>query len=360
VLARPARTVATVCVVGFAVSVVLAILAIASTLQNLDKQPLSVGKRYQLVVDAPASGAQRIARLPGVAAAAARYEVDVVDSFSLGEPFSLLAFSADPTRFEDPPLTEGRRLRGAGEADVGLGLAQALDLHPGATLAAQLPDGSEVRFRVAGIVQALQDQGRVAYVRAQRLLAADPSLPAEIAVRLKPGAPAGPVQRAVERRGEPTSSAGGIAGQSVQGWAARSSGFIGVLVALLRSVAVLDAAVCLYAVAQALALTAQERRRALAVVRAQGAGRRHILSIFAVAAVAVVALASGLAVVLEHALLGPQIARLAASYVSLALGASGGLVGYTVAGLLGGALAVAALVARGVERRPVVVGLRDD
>jgi ABC-type lipoprotein release transport system permease subunit len=360
VLARPARSIATVCVVGFAVSVVLAILAIASVLQNLDRRPLSVGKRYQLVVDAPAAEASRIARLPGVAAAAARYEVGVADSFSLDEPYTLLAFSGDPARFEAPLLTQGRRVRDAGEADVGLGLAQALGLHPGGVLAAELPNGREVRFRVVGVVEAFQDQGRIAYVRPERLLSAEPSLPAEVAVRLRPGASAAPVRRAVEHRGETSSSAGGVAGESVQGWAARSSGFIGVLVALLRSLAVLDAAVCLYAVAQALLLTAQERRRALAIVRAQGAAGRHLLSIFAVAAVSLVLLAGGLAVLLERLALAPEIARLAASYVLLALGAGGAVVAYTLVGLVGGALVVAAGVARAVARRPVIEGLRAD
>jgi ABC-type lipoprotein release transport system permease subunit len=359
-LARPARAVATVCVVGFSTSVVLAILAIATVLQNLDRQPLSVGKRYQLLVDAPAAQVGTIRGLRQVAAAAARYEVPVADSFSLAEPFTLVAFSGNPARFEAPPLTEGRRARAADETDVGLGLAQALGLHPGAVLAAQLPNGHEVRFRVAGVVDALEDQGRVAFVRAARVLAADPSLPAEIAVALRPGASAAAVRSALGRRGESTSSSGGIAGQSVQGWAARSSGFIGVLVALLRSVAVLDAAVCLYAVAQALTLTAQERRRALAVVRAQGAGRRQMLAIFATAAVTMVVVAAALAALVERSLLGPQISRLAASYVTLVLGADASLVASTAAGLVAGGLLVAALVARSVGRRPVVAGLREE
>jgi ABC-type lipoprotein release transport system permease subunit len=359
-LARPARAAATVAVVGFAVSVVLAILAIATVLENLNRQPLSVGKRYQLLVDAAPSQLSRVMHLPQVAAATPFYSVEVADSFALDEPFTLDAFGASPPAYEAPPLAEGRLAQSTDEAEVGLGLAQALGLHPGGELAAQLPNGREVRFRVAGIVEALEDQGRVAYVEAPRLLAADPGLGGQIAVKLRPGASASAVTAALARSGEPTTDAGGIAGQSVQGWAARSSGFIGILVALLRSVAVLNACVCLYAVGQALALTAQERRRALAVVRAQGAGRLHLFAVFGVAAAFLVLLAWALAAVLERWVVGPGVAHLAASYVVLALSAGGELLALTLAGLLVGAALVAALLVRVVARQPVVAGLRED
>lgn len=359
-LARPARAAATVAVVGFAVSVVLAILAIATVLENLNRQPLSVGKRYQLLVDAPSSQLPRVRRLPQVAAATPFYSVEVADSFALDEPFTLDAFGAAPPAYEAPPLAEGRLARSPDEAEVGLGLAQALGLHPGGELAAQLPNGREVRFRVAGIVEALEDQGRVAYVEAPRLLAAEPELGGQIAVKLRPGASASAVTAALARNGEPTTDAGGIAGQSVQGWAARSSGFIGILVALLRSVAVLNACVCLYAVGQALALTAQERRRALAVVRAQGAGRLHLFAVFGVAAAFLVLFAWALAALLERWVVGPGVAHLAASYVVLALSAGGQLLALTLAGLLVGAALVAALLVRVVARQPVVAGLRED
>jgi ABC-type lipoprotein release transport system permease subunit len=360
VLARPARAAATVAVVGFAVSVVLTILAIATVLENLNRQPLSVGKRYQLLVNAPPSDLARITRLPQVAAATPFYSVEVADSFALDEPFTLDAFGAPPPGYEAPPLSEGHLVRSADEAEVGLGLAQALGLHPGGVLAAQLPNGREVRFRVAGIVQALEDQGRIAYVEAARLRAAEPGLGGQIAVKLRPGASASAVTEAVARSGESTTDAGGIAGQSVQGWAARSSGFIDILVALLRSVAVLNACVCLYAVGQALALTAQERRRALAVVRAQGAGRLHLFAVFGVAAAFLVLLAWGLAALLERWAVAPGVAHLAASYVVLALGAGGQLLAYTLAGLLAGAALVAAVLVRVVVHQPVVAGLRED
>jgi ABC-type lipoprotein release transport system permease subunit len=360
VLARPARAAATVAVVGFAVSVVLAILAIATVLENLNQQPLSVGKRYQLLVDAPPSQLEEVKRLPQVAAAAPFYSLDVADSFALDEPFTLDAFGAPPPAYEAPPLVAGHLARDANEAEVGVGLAEALGLHPGGVLAAQLPDGREVRFRVAGIVQALENQGRIAYVESPRLLAAEPGLGGQVAVKLRSGASAVAVTTALARMGETTTSSGGIAGQSVQGWAARSSGFIGILVALLRSVAVLDACVCLYAVGQALALTAQERRRALAVVRAQGAGRLHLFAIFGIAAAFLVLLAWGLAALLERWAVAPGVAHLAASYVVLALSAGGRLLGLTLAGLLFGAALVSAVLVRVIARQPVVAGLRED
>lgn len=436
VLARPARAAATVSVVGFAVSVVLAILAIATVLQNLNQQPLSVGKRYQLLVYAPVSQLQQIRQLPGVAAATPFASIEVVDSFALDEPFTLNVFGAPPQEYEAPPLAAGHLPRHPGEAEVGVGLADALGLHPGSVLAAQLPTGQEVRFRVAGIVQALEGQGRVAYVQSPRLLgtgrqvvvtgpigpnepvhrrgptgstgptgsvpprgprgAPSPGGPTgslgptgptrsrptgpprrggglrggfrinygfggQIAVKLEPGASSAVVTQTLIHHGHPsTTDTGGIAGQSVQGWASRSSGFIDILVALLRTVAILDIGVCLYAVGQALALTSQERRRTLAVVRAQGAGRLHLFAVFGVAAAFLVFLAWILAAVLERWAVAPGVSHLAASYVVLALGAGGQLLGLTLAGLLLGAAIVSVLLVRAIVRQPVVVGLRTD
>ena len=103
--------------------------------------------------------------IPGVADAGTRYVVRGADSFALGEPVELLAFDGDHTRFEDPPLAAGRRVRADDEAEIGVGLAQALGIGRGATLAVQLPSGGEARFRVVGTVRALDQDGRVAYVR---------------------------------------------------------------------------------------------------------------------------------------------------------------------------------------------------
>jgi len=355
-LARPARTAGGVAVLGSAVVVILLILAIATLLLRLDRNPVAVGKRYQLAVSAPASETARVAGLPGVEAASPRYEVNAADSFDLGELFSLIAYPGDHTRFEAPPLAEGRRIHGPDEIEVGLGLAQVLSLHPGATLAAQLPDGRETRFRVVGVVHALERQGRVAYAQPQRLEGV--ALP-EIAVRVRPGTSTAVVRREAERAGFAVSSSRGIAGQSVQDWASRSSGFISVLVALLRTVAVLDALVCLYAIAQLLALTVQERRAGLATVRALGGAPWQLGSVLGAAAAPVVLAAIVLGVLVERWLVGPAVSRLAASYVSLSLEPSASAVAITAAGLLAGATVTVLWATRLATRGPVVTWLRE-
>jgi len=356
---RPMRTAAGTIVLGSAVVVILLILSIATLLLRLDSNPVAIGKRYQLTVSAPPSQAGRIAALPGVEAAAPRYEVNAADSFQLGEPFSMIAYPRDHTRFEAPALAQGRRARGPGETEVGLGLAQILNLYPGSTLAAQLPSGRELRFRVVGVVRALERQGRVVYVQSGRLVAAEPGAPSELAVRLEPGANADSVRRELVRDGYFTSSSGGIAGESVQGWASRSSGFIGVLVALLRAIAVIDALVCLYAIAQMLALTVWERRVALAAIRALGAGRRQLAGMLGAAAAPVTLLAVAVGFLLERFLVGPAVARLAASYVSLSLRPTVAAVALTAVGLGAGAVVAVLWTARLAARGPVVDWLRE-
>jgi hypothetical protein len=356
-LARPARTAGGIVVLGSAVVVILLILAIASLLLRLDSNPVAVGKRYQLTASAPVSETSRIARLPGVEAAAPRYELSAADSFDLGEFFTLIAFPGDHTRFEAPPLAEGRRLRGPHEAEVGLGLAQVLNLSPGATLAAQLPSGREARFRVVGVVRALERQGRVAYVQPQQLAG---EAPYEIAIRLRPSGSATAVRRELRQTGIfAAAPSQGVTGQSVQGWASRSSGFIDLLVALLRTVALIDGLVCLYAIAQLLALTVQERRSGLATVRALGGGSRQLGSIVAFAAAPVVLAAIVVGLAAERWLVGPAVARLAASYVSLSLAPSATAVAVTAAGLVAGAAVTVLWATRLVTRGPVVAWLRE-
>jgi putative ABC transport system permease protein len=291
-----------------------------------------------------------------VEAAAPRYELNAADSFHLGEPFTVIAFAGDHTRFEAPSLAEGRRLRGPREAEVGLGLAQILNVQPGSTLAAQLPSGREVRFRVTGIVKAFERQGRVVYVTPQRLVG---EASAEIAVRLRPSADVSAVRRELEDAGFFASSSRGIAGESVQSWATRSSGFIDVLVALLRTVAVLDALVCLYAIAQLLTLTVQERRGGLATVRALGGRHRQLAGIVAAVAAPVIVLAILVGVVAERWLVGPAVTRLAASYVSLSLEPSAAAVGLTALGLLAGTAVTVLWATRLVTRGPVVAWMRE-
>src|SRR6185312_15048438 len=186
------------------------------------------------------------------------------------------------------------------------------------------------------------------YVQPQQLAG---EAPYEIAIRLRPSASATAVRWELRQTGIfAAAPSQGVTGQSVQGWASRSSGFIDLLVALLRTVALIDGLVCLYAIAQLLALTVQERRSGLATVRALGGGSRQLGSIVAFAAAPVV---------LAAIVVGPAVARLAASYVSLSLAPSPTAVAVTAAGLVAGAAVTVLWATRLVTRGPVVAWLRE-
>ncbi len=209
-LARRGRAAASIAVLAVSAAVVLLMLGLASLVAALRDDPGSVGKRYDLTARLPADRAADVRALPGVADAAPRYVAQGADSFALGEPVKLVAFPGDHTRFEDPPLDDGRRLRRNDEAEVGVGLAQALGIGVGSTLAVQLPSGGEARFRVVGTVRALDDSGRVAYVRPARVLAADPGASPQIVVKLARGADRAAVARRLAsagRRSPPRSAA---------------------------------------------------------------------------------------------------------------------------------------------------------
>ena len=209
----------------------------------------------------------------------------------------------------------GRRLRSAGEVEVGDGLADALGLRPGGRLALQPVNGRELRFTVVGIVRALENNGRVVYARSARFERDDPDLGGPIVVRLDAGADRGDVVRAL--------AAAGFAGRASTGATASNRSFLGVLATVLRTVAIAIGLVCLAAITQALALTARDRRRALAVLRAGGASGRTLGTLLGGAAAAVLLPALGLALALERLVLGPIVARLTADYATLPLHASG-------------------------------------
>ena len=346
--ARRTRLIATVAALGFSTAFVLLMLALASALSSLETDPQALGKRYQLTANVSASTVPRVRALPGVQAAAPRYETEAVDSYSLGETIDVIAYPGNHTTFEDPPLVSGTRLGGAHEAEVGLGLAQALGLAPGSTLAIELSSGTELRLRVAGVVSSLDHDGRVAYVPATALLAADPAAASDeqVVVVLRPGANAGAVSAAL---GSTTAPATGAVGRGVP--------LVAVLRSILRAVAVVDGLVCLYALIQACALTVQERRRTVSVLRAFGAGGPAVRRLLAGAVIALVLPAAVIGVLLERFVLGPALSRLAASYVTLPLGATGLEIAAVLAGLaLGGAIAVA-WVARQATRENVIAGM---
>jgi putative ABC transport system permease protein len=347
--ARRIRMAATAVTLGFSAGFVLLLLSLASGLSSLETDPSALGKRYQLTASLPPSSAPRVRAIVGVQAVAPRYEVEAVDSFSLGETIDVIAFPGDHTAFEAPPLISGRRLEGSRQAEVGAGLADALGLAPGSTLALGLPSGAELRLRVAGIVSSLDHDGRVAYIPASALLAADPSASSQLAVRLAPAANQAAVTGALTALGAlpaPASSA-----------TARGAPLIAVLRTILIAIAVVDGLVCLYALVQACAVTVQERRRTVAVLRACGAGLFAVQRLLMGAAMALVVPAALLGVLVERLVLGPALARLAASYATLPLGGSIADVIVTLAGLGLAAVLAVVWVAGLSAREPVVAGL---
>jgi ABC-type antimicrobial peptide transport system permease subunit len=346
--AARARWVAAVATIAVCAGVVTLMLALASLLERLRDDPGTVGKRYQLTAALGASSAGDVRAIPGVADVAPRYTVDAADSFRLDKPFRLVAYRGDHTRFEAPPLAAGRRLASADEVEVGVGLADALGLRPGSALAAQLPTGEEVRLRVAGVVRALENGGRIAWARPDRLS----GLEASLAVRLEGGADRAEVERSLEALGAPP--------QEVGGASTRNAAFLGVLAAVLRGVGLAVGLVCLYALVQALATTARERRDAVALLRACGGDAQTVARVLGGAAAVVALPGALLGVALELTVLGPVVARLAAGFADLPIAPSAGRVALVVAGLSVLAAAATALVARRVLREPVIAGLREE
>jgi hypothetical protein len=349
VAARRTRLAATVVTLGLSTAFVLLMLSLASALSVLETDPGALGKRYQLTTSLPPAAAAQVGAVRGVSAAAPRYDVPAVDSFALGETIDVVAYPGDHTVFEAPPLTGGHRLRGSGEAEVGAGLADALGLSPGSTLALALDSGAELRLRVAGVVSSLAHDGRVAYVPAAALLRADPSASSQIAVRLAPGANLETVTAALEALGAPPIAASGAT--------ARGAPLVATLRTILLAVAIVDGLVCLYALIQACALTVQERRRTIAVLRATGAGPAAVRRLLVGAAAAIVVPSAVLGLLLERVVLGPAMANLAASYATLSLGAGLLEVLVVLVGLgLASAFAVT-WVARQAGRESVIAGL---
>jgi ABC-type antimicrobial peptide transport system permease subunit len=353
IAARRARAAAMFAVLSTSIAVILLMLALASVVDRLAHDPLVLGKRYQLQLPTPAGGVAAVRRLPGVAAAAPRYTVEAADAFDLGQTMKLIAYPSDHRPFESAPLAAGRRVAGPAEAEVGAGLADALGLAPGATLPVVLPTGRELRFRVVGIVRALDNDGRVAFLRAGRLLRADSGLSPLVVVRVRPGADVGAVRRQITgATGTPPSRPGAAA--------PRTGGFLSVLAALLRLVAAVDGLICLYVLVQVLSLTARDRRPAIALLRALGAGRGEIGKVFAGAALAIVVPSAIAGALLERELLAPAVTRLAGDYVSVPLAT--GLADIVI--VAAGVAAIAAIGAGWSSRRslrePIAAGLREE
>lgn len=351
-LARPGRAGATVAVLGVSGGVILLMLGLASLLVALRDDPSAVGTRYALTVRAPDDGRLAAIRaVPGVADAGRRYETRGADSFALGEPIKITAFDGDLGRFVNPPLADGRRVQGPGEVEIGTGLATALGVSTGGTLAVQLQSGGEARFRVVGAVRALQDDGRVAFARPDRLLAADPSLRPDVAVRLEDGADRDEVGARLAAIGATPTAVGGAS--------TSNRAFLDTLATVLRAVAILDGLVCLYALIQALALTARERRPTLALLRAQGAATPTIVRVLLGAGLVLALPGALVAFLLQRLVFSPLVSELAAGYADLGTAASPAAVAGVTGGFVLFAVLAGAWVARRVVAEPPVHGLRE-
>ena len=138
---------------------------------------------------------------------------------------------------------------------------------------------------------------------------------------------------------------------------ARGAPLVDVLRTILRTVAIVDGLVCLYALIQACALTVQERRRTVAVLRACGAGAGAVRRLLLGATLALVVPAAIIGILLERFVFGPALSRLAENYATLPLSATLLDVLATLVGL-GIAAGVAIIwVARQSLRESVVAGL---
>jgi ABC-type lipoprotein release transport system permease subunit len=224
-----------------------------------------------------------------------------------------------------------------------------LGVAPGGTLAVQFGDGEEARFLVTGVVRTLDNDGRVAYV--QPGLEVCGFRGGQTVIQLKDGADQGAVTAALNLTGNRPATVGGVT--------SRNAEFLGVLAALLRTIAVIDGLVCLYVLAQMLALTALERRGAVGLLVACGADRTQVGMVFFGAAAVVVALAMPVAVLVERLVLGPRAADLAASYATVSLRAGTAEVLLALAGLVLVAVVASVWVARRALAEPITRLLRD-
>ena len=347
--ARRARLVATIAMLAVSSAFVLLVIALASALATLETDPSALGRKYQLTAVLPPSAAPQVRRIAGVAAVAARYDVVGADSFSLGEAVDIVGYRGNHVRFEAPPLISGARLRGGDEAEVGLGLANALGLSPGSIVGLALPNGAELRLRVSGVVSSLDYDGRVAYVPASALLRADPQAGASLVVVLRSQGDYARVYYRLRALGaEPTQAAAATA---------RGVPLVAVLRTILRAVAIVDGLVCLYALIQACTLTVQERRRSIAVLRACGAGGAAVRRLLLGAAMCLVIPAAAIGVVLERFVLGPELSHLAINYATLNLTPAAWMIGAVVAGLVLCGVVAVVWVAAQATRESVLSGL---
>ena len=251
--------------------VVTLMLALASLLERLRDDPGTVGKRYQLTVALP-----RLRLLDAVRRAARRGRRRRALQRRRGRLVPARRAAAARRLPRRPHALRGaaagRRAGGcAGPARPrsALGLADALGLRPGldargaaARAAARCASASP-----ASCARSRTTAGSPGCSR-DRLLAADPDLGAAAS---RSGSRRAPTARRVDAR---LRGARRAAAARRRGATTDNAAFLGVLAAVLRGVGLAVGLVCLYALVQALAMTARERRGAVALLRACGGDAR--------------------------------------------------------------------------------------
>jgi putative ABC transport system permease protein len=313
-------------------------LSMARFLAAAEQDPSLLGEHYTLLVPSGPGVLERVRATPGVAAAAERYQAAAVDGYDLGEPMQIVAFGPGRASvFPGRPLEDGRRARQRGEVEIGDGLAQSLGLGVGATLVAELQDGGELRMRVVGRVQELANDGRIAYTDAATLLAAEPGLQAQVAVRPDAGVSSAALAARLRPRGLSSHVNGGLV--------PAGSPFVGTIVALLRAVAVLNGLGCLALVLLSLIVLARERAATIGVLRAVGGGTAQTVALLAGAAAVLAGVSAVVGWGLEVAVLAPLVSHLVGRYgalpltpdrLDLALVAGGAAIAVGVAAALAG------------------------
>ena len=191
----------------------------------------------------------------------------------------MIAYPGDHTVFEAPPLVSGRRLRGYGEAEVGWAWRRRSASLPVRRWRIQLDSGAELRLRVAGIVSSLRPR-RPRRLRPRGRAARRRPVRGRRRAARRPAATGANAAAVTEALGASAAAATTAIGRGVP--------LVDVLRSILRAVAIVDGLVCLYALIQACALTVQERRRTVAVLRACGAGGRAVRRLLAGAVLALV------------------------------------------------------------------------
>ena len=254
--ARRARWATTVAVLAAASATLVLLLALASLLTALRDDPGTVGKRYSLTANLDEAAVPEVRALDGVADAAPRWQVDGVGAPTRSASRCGSSRSRGATRRSR--RRRSPRAGGAARAGRGRGRHRAGRRARAAARARRSPSRCRAATRCAcgsaGVVRALENEGRTAYVASEAL---EPTRRARRR-RSSPCALERGADRAAVGRGLRRARRAADARRPRRRRAtARSSACWR---RVLRVVALTVALVCLAVLAQALVLTVRERR----------------------------------------------------------------------------------------------------